>query len=634
MRIRAVYACLWAVTVTAPGLASAAVAAAQSMAAMGATVEPTCLRSPQLAACHHRADGSFTVTRQDSPPPEAFAEPYHATTTLAGCDIVAGSPEVTLSTLDDQLAGQRWASVEMVLHASKRVRCPGGMEAIIEDTLTNETNSSFRWDIKVSSSSSGFWTAPIASTVSFPGHTDDLQYWFGGSTSGGVDLGPIEFGKCDSIKGDPELPAGTCDFKYGGDYADPTTPPNEVWTNQLVLPIWSYYNSTAGPRAGSGAVALVQSPLLAHAPVFARLKTYAGESVATFTYSRELSRLGNGTDPVLFSQQLLHTEADWRPAVGWMVERFPEFFFSNASANIAHMEGAGAYADYRGAGVDATYKTRLQRMNFGINWDAVFPYPFHGMWMPYEPYYNQTWENCFIHPSYDHQPSPFNVTHAWVASYYRAMQDLGFHSCTYANWFEFGWNISSAAPKGKLECSMAFLSDQAACNARSQCRANQIFWEHFEPAAVRQWAGGPQWPSEIPGKDDSHGKGSVAVGDLLRPTGCLGSPCALMDPGHEAYKRHLLAMAKTMIELAPSSGLCVDRQDMVGGVINDRADDGRTYYTSNASKISAEGEGVVGRSSMFSVMELLESMGDLMHSAGKAVLDCSHLIPLQSPISH
>jgi hypothetical protein len=365
--------------------------------------------------------------------------------------------------------------------------------------------------------------------------------------------------------------------------------------------------------------------LLEHAPVFARLRTYSENAVATFEYSRELSRLGNGSSPALFRQQLLHTAADWRPAAGWMVQTHPEFFYPNASANTEHIEGAGAYADYRGVGVDAAYKTTLERMNFGINWDAVFPYPFHGVWMPYAPLYNSTWENCFIHPSYDKQPSPFNVTHAWIADYYHSMErDLGFHSCTYANWFEFGWNISDAKPAAPLECSTAFLPDQAACNARSQCRANQLFWEHFEPAAVRQWMGGPKWPSEIPGKDDSHGKGSVPVGDLLRPTGCLGSPCALMDPGHEIYKQHLLAMGRTMLELAPSSGLCVDRQDMVGGVINDRADDGRTYYTSNSSKISAEGSGVVGRSSMFSVMALLESMGDLMHSAGKTIMVNTH----------
>ena len=77
----------------------------------------------------------------------------------------------------------------------------------------------------------------------------------------------------------------------------------------------------------------------------------------------------------------------------------------------------------------------------------------------------------------------------------------------------------------------------------------------------------------------------IKTGDLLRPTGCLGSPCALMDPAHPVYKAHLLTMARTMLTHAPSSGLCVDRQDMVGGVINDQADDGRTYYTANRSKV-------------------------------------------------
>lgn len=370
------YASLWAVVTTGAALVTSTAAAGASSHMSGApdasTKAASCLHfaPSQVVACHNRSDGSFTISRQSSSASsEAPLQAYTAATALAGCNMVVGSAELTMSTQVVHLAGQRQASAKMLLHASKHMLCPGGMEATIVDTLMNETDGSLRWDIQVSSSSSGFWTAPITSTVSFPGHTDDMQYWFGGSTGGEIDLGPIDFGKCDSIRGDPKLPAGTCDFKFGGDYADPTTPPNEVWTNQLVLPIWSYYSSTS-PRAGTGAVALVQSPLLQHAPVFARLQTYARQSVATFTYSRELSRLGNGTDPVLFSQQLLHTEADWRPAAGWMVDQFPEFFFPNRSANIARMEGAGAYADYRGTGVDAAYRTRLERMNFGINWDA------------------------------------------------------------------------------------------------------------------------------------------------------------------------------------------------------------------------------------------------------------------------
>ena len=76
----------------------------------------------------------------------------------------------------------------------------------------------------------------------------------------------------------------------------------------------------------------------------------------------------------------------------------------------------------------------------------------------------------FIHPSYDRQPSPFNVSHAWIKEYYERLTALspGFHSCTYANWFEFGWNISNERPSAPVECETAFLPKQSDCNARSQ----------------------------------------------------------------------------------------------------------------------------------------------------------------------
>ena len=58
----------------------------------------------------------------------------------------------------------------------------------------------------------------------------------------------------------------------------------------------------------------------------------------------------------------------------------------------------------------------------------------------------------FIHPTYDRQPSPFNVSHAWIKAYYERLTALSprFHSCTYANWFEFGWNISNERPRSVM----------------------------------------------------------------------------------------------------------------------------------------------------------------------------------------
>lgn len=49
--------------------------------------------------------------------------------------------------------------------------------------------------------------------------------------------------------------------------------------------------------------------------------------------------------------------------------------------------------------------------------------------MPYEPIYNETWGNCFTHPSYDTQPSIFNVTQQWISQYVQDLAHSGFSTC-------------------------------------------------------------------------------------------------------------------------------------------------------------------------------------------------------------
>ena len=137
---------------------------------------------------------------------------YNATTTLGGCEVVAGSPEAAIErgTGASGLHGGKDESglpppppPLLLLRASKRVHCPNNLEATVEDSLVSEADGSLRWDVAISSLSRGYWTAPVVSIVRFPGHADEL-YWFGGSTGGDVDLGPIGFGKCDTIKGETQ----------------------------------------------------------------------------------------------------------------------------------------------------------------------------------------------------------------------------------------------------------------------------------------------------------------------------------------------------------------------------------------------------------------------------------------------
>eukprot|EP01046_Picozoa_sp_COSAG06_P049749 COSAG06_NODE_7724_length_2398_cov_3.745542_1_plen_139_part_10 len=120
---------------------------------VGSAAAPACLwlGASGTTACH-QGDGSFAITRPapsaldgDSAPP---TEPYRATTTLGGCEAVAGSSEAAAVRLGSAEAeAESESMVWLALRATKRVRCPNGMEATVEDTLVNETDGGLRWDI-------------------------------------------------------------------------------------------------------------------------------------------------------------------------------------------------------------------------------------------------------------------------------------------------------------------------------------------------------------------------------------------------------------------------------------------------------------------------------------------------------
>ena len=51
----------------------------------------------------------------------------------------------------------------------------------------------------------------------------------------------------------------------------------------------------------------------------------------------------------------------------------------------------------------------------------------------------------------------------------------------------------------------------------------RILWQNFSSAVIRSYQ-----------DDDGHT-------GMLMPSGCLGSPCAMMDPADSRYKQHLVS---------------------------------------------------------------------------------------------
>jgi hypothetical protein len=318
-------------------------------------------------------------------------------------------------------------------------------------------------------------------------------------------------------------------------------------------------------------------------------------AVGVLNYTRYYHRFGNGSAPTIFAQQLLIHESCWRPAVGHMLSEWPAYFKPGEQVDISRMEGAGGYADFRGGNLDGK-ASKLAEMNFGLNWDGVFPYPYHGMWMPYAPVFNESWQNCFTHPGYDTNPSIFNVSHQWINTYVSDLKELGFNTCMYANLFEFGWNITDAKlePHMPADCAAPPPSDPFdACHEQTRCHSNSIFRSHFSDAAVRDWR----------------------TDEMLQPKGCLGQPCAMMDPAVPSYLNHLIAMTKAVVEKVPASvGLCIDRQDMVGR-LNPHGDDNTTWFESTSQNLT----GGVAQNTLFSFLTASAALAAELRPAGKGI---------------
>jgi hypothetical protein len=307
------------------------------------------------------------------------------------------------------------------------------------------------------------------------------------------------------------------------------------------------------------------------------------DGTATFLFYRH--RISKET-PVKLTLFLKSHEDDWRPGIGWMREKFNEYFDPENPA-VVELSGTASYSGYDGK-LDVE---TLKSMDYAFNWRASFDWPYYGMFLPpvgkneeWTPFLGQ-WE-C----TKPRKP----VTMAKMDDYSRRMNEMGFKVLDYFCVTEFGTSVKHPpAP--------------APANDKRDVW-NQLDWRDGNEFLFNRLAGAIyRVPSQLPldGVKWPH-PGWVKT----KPGGCFYSweESVVVDCGEPVFRDFLLDQLRRHIEnLSHSSGICIDRMDWLRLYNLDR-DDGVSWY-----------DGKPARSFVWSWNHLMDRMGPLMHGAGKVI---------------
>ena len=403
----------------------------------------------------------------------------------------------------------------------------------------------------------------------------------------------------------PIAPTNFPRFMYGGGQND-IAGPHQTSSPATILPVLTYIDGGIGASPHVGGLTLAQSP--EDTPIVAHSTVGQSGDTAWFNWTRQHHRFGGrGTEheaePISFSADFIAHDACWRPGVAWMQRRYPAFFSvdPNATATAEEVYGTGSYGDLRGAGdIGPADAEHYKKMGYKMNWDSSARFPWHGEWIPTAADgFNESWTTCFSHTGGDgHQKEGCkNTSYGEIAGWYENQRALGFHTCSYGNLFEFGWDVAKAWPNKTIDCSPAATG---ASNATALlCHSQRLLREKYGDALVF--------------RPDADAPGGVS--DLLLCGGLDGS--CIMDPSPDLpYLAHVLDMARTSIAKTPSAGTCIDRQDWIG-YVNPRADDHRTL-------LAVGGRLLPVRAMINSWKPAMAAFASVWHSAGQVVIINDH----------
>ncbi|HTZ48278.1 MAG TPA: hypothetical protein VMH20_11840 [Verrucomicrobiae bacterium] len=442
---------------------------------------------------------------------EGIEVAFRASTVLVDCKVkAAGAPEVSAD-----------GGVEFTNEWVHRV---SGASCRVVERFT-PAGSSIRWDLEIAGAGAP-WSTAIQTRMAWP-KVAAAKFWTA------CDRGP---GKDANWK-DPLMPFafGEVKLRYGSYIDEP---------NGFCLPLLAVLQNET-----DNALSFVQSPesLL----LDMQLTTSAGGDVVL---SRKNHRICSGA-AVRFAMDLVPHEADWRSGLGWMTKRYPGYFHPPAEKVYA-LDGCGAYSAYQGE-LDCG---KLRKMEFQVNWNAHFDFPFHGMMIP--PVTRDTvWNSWYGKPA----------SLARMSGYDTQMKRDGFDVLEYFVLTECGNYISHEKPERKARADDDLWLD-----------ADDYIYYAIPEAVMRKRTGEIQY---------SNWFDNVVV-----------------DPAEPVWRDALIGQIQRLIrELPDAAGVCIDRTDWLT-LYNERRDDGVSWVNGRAA-----------RSLLVSWAETGSQVAALLHQAGKFV---------------
>jgi len=290
------------------------------------------------------------------------------------------------------------------------------------------------------------------------------------------------------------------------------------------------------------------------------------------SFSYENYRIGPG-QTVSFSYDIFIEQADWRPALGWMCKKYPDFF-EPALEYVHDLAGCSSYSGYNG---DLDIE-KMKHIAYGFNWYASRSWPYLGQFLP-PVKDDESWISWSGFGS-------GTATSGKVTSYesinndYKQMHERGFHQLAYFNLNEFGYQIKFPFEPICEEISEQDWWKESNVLLQKKLRSAMLFTE------------------------DNHARFSW-------------NKSVVMDPGHPVYHQYLMEHVQRHIDKVPEfDGIGIDRLDWFEW-FNYRRDDGISMV--NGKKVWAMS---------LSLHKIMEPLSSLLHENGKALFYNPHLTRL------